>query len=119
MSALEDFRDHARCLSESAHRDDCDRIHRIVKRSQWLEDRCLDGTLSCPSESGHGPHSWVGNHGMDWACPGLCGGCSSDADRALWTRLADEIDEHLSAGGDEPLWETDDRTNRGGSDASE
>ena len=104
MSDLETFRDHARRLSESAHRDDCTRIHRIVKLSRWLEDRGLDGTLSCPSEEGHEPHGWIGQHGMDWACPGLCAGCATDTERALWAKLADEIDAYLAPGDDEPLW---------------
>ena len=104
MSALEEFRDHARRLSTSAHRDDCTRIHRIVKLSRWLEDHGLDGTLSCPDESGHEPHGWIGTHGMDWTCPGLCGGCMPDGERELWTRLADEVEAYMAADDDEPLF---------------
>ena len=104
MTELETFRDHARRLSESAHRDDCDRIHRIVKTSEWLSNLGLDDTLSCPDETGHEPHEWTSTNGIGWWCPGLCGGCATDAQRGLWTRLADEIDAYLSAGDDEPLW---------------
>ena len=96
MSELETFAEHARRLSKSAHLDDCTRIHRIVKRSQWLEDRGLDGTLSCPSEDGHEPHEWIGGHGMDWTCPGMCSGCMPDSQSVLWARLADEIDAYLT-----------------------
>ena len=102
MDDLETFRDHARRLSESAHRDDCDRIHRIVKVDRWLGD--LQVTLSCPDTDGHEPHDWVGASGVDWTCPGLCVSCSTDRDRALWTQLADEIDRHIAALADEPLW---------------
>ena len=103
MSELSEFRDHARRLSESAHRDDCDRIHRITKLDRWLSEHALDVTLSCSSTEEHEPHEWLGV-GLEFACPGLCGGCMPDAERVLWTHLADEIDAHLS-NDDEPLWE--------------
>lgn len=107
MSALTEFRDHARRLSTSAHLDDCDRIHPI--RHVLLDDAgrqsTLDRELSCPDTTGHPSHWWdhPGN-GLDWHCPGLCDGCMPDTERVLWTRLADEIDTYLSpaSDGDEP-----------------
>lgn len=105
MSDLKITRDHARRMSESEHHDDCERIHRVVKVDRWLYAHGLDATLSCAREDGHEPHEWQGNsRGGDWSCPGLCGGCQTDSERALWRQIADEIDAYLTHD-DEPLWE--------------
>ena len=95
MSDLTEFRDHAQRLSTADHRDDCDRIHRIVKLDRWLNRYGLDATLSCGSTDGHEPHFWQVS-GLDWDCPGLCGGCMPDSERALWTKLASEVDAYLN-----------------------
>jgi len=96
MSDLEQLRDHARRLSAAGHRDDCERIHRIVKVDRRLMRYDLDHTLSCASIDGHEPHRWVTENGFDWWCPGLCAGCMPVSERALWLQIADEIDAYLT-----------------------
>ena len=98
MSDLTQLRDHARRLSTADHRDDCERIHRIVKVDRWLHDHGLDHTLSCADTTGHEPHQWVTENGYDWHCPGLCGGCMPEGERLAWTRIAVELEEYLGAG---------------------
>jgi hypothetical protein len=39
------------------------------------------------------PYGWADGSGLP-DCP--CPGCIPDADRALWARLADEVDAYLS-----------------------
>lgn len=104
MSDLEQFRDHARRMANAEHRDDCMRIHRIVKVDRWLSDHGLDRTLSCPDTTGHEPHTWEGV-GLDFDCPGLCGGCMTDREAKLWRDLADEVDDYLTTDDDAGLWE--------------
>lgn len=103
MSDLETFRDHCQRMADSRHLDDCERIHRVTKALAGYGSE-LDWTISCADLTGHEPHEWVGDRGFDWYCPGLCSGCMPDAQRALWTRLADEVDAYLSHD-DAPLWE--------------
>ena len=108
MSDLEATRDHARRLSTADHDDDCENIHRITKVDRRLYDCGLDATLSGPDTSGHYSHDWSSGNGLGWYCPGLCGGCGSDSERALWTQIADEIDAYLTPEDDGPdLFEED------------
>lgn len=114
MSDLTALRDHAQRLATSDHRDDCDRIHRIVKFDSWLVDHGLDAELSCPDESGHEPHWWTADSGptpvrrryfaplIELHCPGLCGGCMPDRERQLWQQIADEITAYLAPDDDGP-----------------
>ena len=102
MSDLEQLRDHARRLSTSAHRDDCERIHRIMHVDRRLMRYDLDHTLSCADTTGHEPHEWISDNGFDWWCPGLCGGCGSDKERAMWAGIADELDAYLTVEDDGP-----------------
>ena len=97
MSDLTQLRDHAQRMAKSDHVDDCERIHRITKliSSRYYEST-FDVTLSCPSEAGHDPHSWVTHSGREFACPGLCGGCMTERERKLWHQIADEIGEHFN-----------------------
>lgn len=104
MSDLERFRDHCREMATIQHAEDCygaQRVTKVLLRNGRASD--LDHDLSCADETAHDAHEWIGDHGFDWFCPGVCGGCVSDADRALWIRLADEIDGYLATD-DEPLW---------------
>lgn len=95
MSDLKGLRDHAARLAESAHVDDCLRIHRITKRIQSGTSWDWDVILSCASEAGHEPHQWYGVLGTEYECPGLCGGCMTERERKLWRQIADEIGDHL------------------------
>lgn len=101
MSDLEQFREHAVRLAESAHVDDCLRIHRITKRIKSGTSWDWDVTLSCSSEAGHDPHQWYGHLGAEYECPGLCGGCITERERGLWRQLAGEIGEYLDRPDDE------------------
>lgn len=68
MSELERFRDHARRMATAEHVDHCRAKTPLGRRGWWR-----------------------------WAHPDpACEGCVTDADRALWTRLADEIDAYLT-----------------------
>jgi len=95
MGDLKELRDHAARLAESAHVDDCELIHRITKRIRTGASYDWDITLSCSSEAGHDPHEWLGVSGVMYACPGLCGGCMTEAERKLWRQIAEEIGDHL------------------------
>jgi len=75
MSDLSAFRDHARTMSTAEHKGTC--------QGRREHHNFPDGRLVYP----------------DPACPG----CVSDADRALWARLADEVDAYLSHDEDEVL----------------
>jgi ribosomal protein L37AE/L43A len=65
-SDLAAFRDHARRMSTATHTPECP-VNGRAQLSRFSEDGL-----------------WV------------CTGCVTDADRALWTRLADEVDAYLS-----------------------
>lgn len=91
MGDLRELRDHAVRLAESAHVDDCLRIHRVTK----LIRLDFDVTLSCASDAGHESHDWIATNGLSYYCPGLCGGCMTERERALWRQLAGEISEYL------------------------
>ncbi|HEY9408879.1 MAG TPA: hypothetical protein VIP77_04800 [Jiangellaceae bacterium] len=97
MSDLKELRDHAQRLAESAHVDDCLLINRITKliRPDVGEFLGYDVTLSCPSTAGHDSHDWVATNGLSYYCPGLCGGCMTEPERALWRQIATEIGAHL------------------------
>jgi hypothetical protein len=104
MSDLKQLAEHARRMSMAQHRDDCRLIHRITKVAQDLPFGLVDYTRSCAAETGHEIHDWIDSHGLDWTCPGLCGGCLTNAERTLWTQIADEIDAYLGTDQEEALW---------------
>lgn len=72
MNSLEAFASHARAMATAEHVPTC-RGHRP---SRW---------------------GWAREVHPDPACPG----CVTDADRALWTRLADEAEAYLGDAGQE------------------
>jgi hypothetical protein len=100
MSDLKELREHAVRLAESAHVDDCERIHRITKLIKTIAYD-WDFTLSCINTSGHDSHTWISAGGIEYDCPGLCGGCMTERERALWRQLAGEITEYLDQPDDE------------------
>lgn len=97
MSDLEQFREHAVRLAESAHVDDCELIHRITKLVRPANAGFIgpDVILSCASIAGHDSHDWIATNGLSYYCPGLCGGCMTERERVLWRQLAGEIAEYL------------------------
>ena len=91
MSELETFRDHCRKMADAGHSPDC----------AFATGKALDrwGHFHLFREW---PEKWGARpSGPPKPCPG---DCVSDADRALFTRLADEIDAYLTPDADEPLW---------------
>ena len=90
MTELETFRDHCRAMSDpNPPRLDIGPLCRRLWRGDKPDhERCArvapEGACGCECHPWNDP--------------------ASEADRALWTRLADEIDAYLSAGDDEPLW---------------
>ena len=99
MSDLKELRDHAQRMAKSDHVDDCVRIHRITKLiiahpgEYWST---VDVTLSCSSTAGHDPHAWLAVNGLEYGCPGLCGGCMTEPERKLWRQIARELDIYLT-----------------------
>jgi len=93
---LEQARDHARTMAGAQHTPDC-----------WANDRTLgpiSGTASvrrCGLKEPHDAHQWTR---WTW-CPGVCGGCMSEAERAAWAKQADEYDAYLESQDEEDaLW---------------
>lgn len=72
-SDLERFRDHARDMADATHRPDCTGI----REGRW-------GPLAVH------PHP-------------DCGGCVTDDDRVIWTRLATETEVYLARNTDATL----------------
>jgi hypothetical protein len=75
MSELSTFGAHARAMSTTEH------------------------VPECLGENPVHPHPALGWIHPDPACPG----CVTDADRALWARLADEVDAYLAPEPEETL----------------
>lgn len=85
-------RDHARRMATAEHTDDCVRAYRAACRRagpKWEVD--LDSAGDPVSMT------WLGTVPRPDPCPG----CVTEVDRALWARLADELDAYL-ADDDEP-----------------
>ena len=78
MSELTTFRDHARIMSLRKHRPDCLLWKKVGHYAHLCSDECTHPEPRCP-------------------------GCVTDADRALWARLADEVDAYLSHEEEEAL----------------
>jgi len=101
MSDLSAFAEHARKMATAQHKPEC----------------CQCGAGYCCGCIGHpNMHPHWDKHGVPtgWpehaeTCPGNpcappCPGCVTDADRALWTRLADEADAWLARDDEEGLF---------------
>ena len=82
MSTLTKFRDHCRAMAEGAHTADCERAADEAQR-RWGYFRLF---REWQDEWGPRPE------GPPRACRG---DCLSDADRALFARLAVEVDDYL------------------------
>jgi hypothetical protein len=98
VSDLESFRDHCRRMADAEHKPECCQCG-----SSW----CC-GCVGHPAGKPTGWAQWQWNDHAE-VCPGNptappCPGCVTNADRVLWTRLADEVDAYLSHD-DAPLWE--------------
>lgn len=102
MNDLEKTRNHAREMAApGAHTRDCP-----VKVAH---DRYLDGRIelrvaACSKavdRENHAGHTWMESDqwrpDQSWQrwCHGACSGCVSDAERALWAQIADEINEYI------------------------
>ena len=89
MSELGAFRDHCRRMAEAEHRPECASLRPEPYWVAWALSP--DGMTMY----------WRGPK-PPWS-PAACDCHLTDAERALFARLADEIDAHLS-NDDEPLW---------------
>ena len=74
MSELSAFGAHARAMATATHKPGCVGQYGVKEHRVWTEQ----GGIVQPAVE-------------PW-----CHGCVTDADRALWTRLADEVDAYLS-----------------------
>ena len=101
MSDLEQTRNHARKMSESAHLYGC--YGKAHNRIPPRPGRPL-GVKDCRDDDPHEAHVWAMTlsngvdtiHGGSVRCRGICGGCMTDRARAMWKRIADELDAYLS-----------------------
>ena len=93
MSELETFRDHCRKMAKAEHRPECASLRPGPYWSAWAAGS-LDQAGNIASLVWLGPKP-------EWQ-PAPCDCNLNDADRALFARLAGEVDAYL--GDDEPLW---------------
>lgn len=78
VSDLTRFRDHCRAMSEAEHKPECQSL--MTAEWRWPPNADM---LANPV----------------WWKPPHCDGCNSEKDRALFARLADEVDEYESLQG--------------------
>lgn len=90
MSDLTRFRDHCQSMATAEHAPDCPHI--TAREPYW--------PMWTVAEDG-GSMVWNGPK-PPWSPP-PCGGCITDDDRALWTRLANEADAYLDREPEESL----------------
>lgn len=83
---LEAFRDHCRRMAEAEHKPECPT--RTVVKPYWPPG----GWVPADGENPMNGLAWIGPE-PHWEPP-KCDGCNSEADRALFARLAVEIDEY-------------------------
>lgn len=101
VSDLTQFRDHARFMAGQDHAPGCLPARSKPSKTHRFDSRHI-GWKWCGRESEHDKHEWRGvslfgtDYAPEWNCQGICGGCALPAERALWTKLADEVDEHLA-----------------------
>lgn len=96
MSDLTQLRDHARAMSTAQHRIGEKWVDRCLWRGQQslnekaLKARAKAGDRFTPEE-------------LDelWPLREVCPGCVTDAERALWKQIADEIDAYLTPDDDQ------------------
>ena len=96
MSTLAAFAAHARAMASAEHVPTCCRCGRPyccgcighpVEHPLWHPDGWTAHAETCPGNPSAPP----------------CPGCVTDADRALWARLADEAEAYLGDAGQEVI----------------
>ena len=93
MSTLTTFRDHCRAMAKAEHRPECAHLRPEPFWQAWDLINGDDGIATGMFWRGPKP-AWE---------PAPCDCHLSDDERALFTRLADEVDAYLTEE-DEPLW---------------
>lgn len=99
------FRDHARRMAEAEHKPDCPHVTAV-------EPYWPPGGWAPIDADGNWDVGGTGIHGLGWLgpkpewSPPPCDGCITDADRAQWRRLANEVDDYRAGDlvlfGDQP-----------------
>lgn len=84
---LERFRDHCRAMSTAQHKLECPSL--VTKRPFWDSWRAVRATND-PM-----PSCLIWNGPLPPWEPPKCDGCVTDAERALFARLAGEVDDYL------------------------
>lgn len=88
MSGLAQFRDHCRRMATAEHVPECPSL--TAREPYWPPGGWV---LTDPKDAMAGL-TWIGPK-PKWEPP-TCDGCLSDADRALFARMASEVDEYLA-----------------------
>lgn len=93
MSSLSAFRDHCRRMAEAEHKPDCP--HVTAAEPYWPPGGWAPVDHDGNWDNSGGPIvalGWLGPK-PEWSPP-ACDGCIGADDRALWKRLADEVDDY-------------------------
>lgn len=108
MSDLTKFRDHAAAMARAEHKPECPSLHPVP----WPPG----GWVPTDGEDSMNGLTWIGPPPP----PPECSGCLTDADRALFARLAGEVDAYLAPQPDLFGGETKEPApSRGGGEGSE
>lgn len=84
MSALTAFRDHCRKMAAAEHKPECPSLTAVPPPRIYPKY----------DEDGYIYAMGINLEALSWKPP-PCDGCLSDADRALFARLAGEVDTYL------------------------
>lgn len=109
MSDLTQFRDHARFMADREHAPGCPPERSKPSKPHRFDAKHV-GWKWCGNESEHAEHAWKGesrfggDYAPEWRCVGICGGCHDPKARALWSRLAAEVDDYLNPPVEEDLF---------------
>jgi hypothetical protein len=104
VTRLTCFRDHAARMAEADHKPDCPHVTAV--KPYWPRWGAIDENHEWCAKTGK-PMVGLGWLGPEppWERP-PCDGCVTDDDRALWRRLAAEVDAYV----DGDLFETNEET---------